>query len=285
MESNNLSIPRELAEQLGDALIELSERGKIRKTNDGLFSVFDVIELAIDKGSPREVWKRLSDKDSSKVVTKCDNFQFPGQGQRSTPVTNLSGIFRIIIELPGNIPNKIKTILSNLGEASIAQVSLSESTAITPVPVVTPSPEMTAMLSMMTNLSTKLEIISQKVDRAEENKRFVQEVAPGLTVTENLVIESKGTLPAVVKYFTAPEWLEAHRSEFSCVPKQRFCLDVSRHYRVMLQNRPLQQNGKFLYNSTHEFVLRNIAESIKADRKKIIEYNRQVQLKLSGLSE
>lgn len=76
--------------------------GSIRLTEDGRYSVYDTIEVLADKKNPRETWKRLC-KEYSEVVTKFDNFQFPGFGQRPTPVASKENILYIIGLLPGAV--------------------------------------------------------------------------------------------------------------------------------------------------------------------------------------
>jgi len=73
----------------------------IRITDDGRFSVFDVVEFC-GKKNPREVWKRIG-VEYSEVVQKCDSFKFPGRGQQFTPVANRENILYIIGLLPGAI--------------------------------------------------------------------------------------------------------------------------------------------------------------------------------------
>ena len=62
---------------------------EIRVTDDGRYSVFDVIAFC-GKKSQSEVWKRLC-VQFPEVLTKCDNFKFPGKGQRETPVASREG--------------------------------------------------------------------------------------------------------------------------------------------------------------------------------------------------
>jgi len=79
---------------------DLSDSG-IRLTDDGRFSVLDVIEFC-GKKNPSDAWKALSDQHSE-VLGKSDNFKFPGRGQRFTPVANRENILYIIGLLPGAI--------------------------------------------------------------------------------------------------------------------------------------------------------------------------------------
>ena len=74
---------------------------EIRVTDDGRYSVFDVIAFC-GKKSQSEVWKRLC-VQFPEVLTKCDNFKFPGKGQRETPVASREGILYIIGLLPGAV--------------------------------------------------------------------------------------------------------------------------------------------------------------------------------------
>lgn len=83
-------------------VLTLAEYGNIRVTEDNRFSVFDTIRVIGGKVNPRVTWKRLCD-DYPEVVTKSDNLQFPGAGQRQTPVADAEGIFYIIGLLPGSV--------------------------------------------------------------------------------------------------------------------------------------------------------------------------------------
>jgi len=71
----------------------------IRVTDDGRFSVLDVIEFCGQK-SPSEVWKRIGIQ-YPEVTQECDSFKFPGRGQQFTPVANRKNILYIIGLLPG----------------------------------------------------------------------------------------------------------------------------------------------------------------------------------------
>jgi hypothetical protein len=73
---------------------------KIRKTEDGRFSVFDLIRIAGGKKNPRDTWKSLCEIHIE-VVDKTDNFKFEGKGQRKTPVANIENSLYILGLLPG----------------------------------------------------------------------------------------------------------------------------------------------------------------------------------------
>lgn len=75
----------------------------IRVTEDGRFSVFDVlVAFGVCKTSRNapEVWNRITERNSE-VITFCDNFKFPGRGQRETPVATEEGIYQILMLCPG----------------------------------------------------------------------------------------------------------------------------------------------------------------------------------------
>lgn len=82
----------------------------VRSTGDGRFSVFDVLMAFIDpterKGkkaaaiNPRQVFKSITERNPE-VVQFCDNFKFPGRGQRETPVATEEGMYQVLMLCPG----------------------------------------------------------------------------------------------------------------------------------------------------------------------------------------
>lgn len=59
--------------------------GDIRVTADGRPSIFDIIKVLGGKRAPRKTWERII-KAHPEVVLLAHNLQFPGSGQRETPV-------------------------------------------------------------------------------------------------------------------------------------------------------------------------------------------------------
>lgn len=76
--------------------------GEIRQTEGERFSIFDTIAIVGGKVNPRKTWSDIC-KQYPEVVTKSDNFQFEGQGQRLTPVASKENILYIIGLLPGAV--------------------------------------------------------------------------------------------------------------------------------------------------------------------------------------
>jgi hypothetical protein len=91
---------------------ELNE-AQIRKTPDDRFSVYDLIEICSGVKNPRDSWDSLC-KAYGEVVGKTDNFQFPGQGQRLTPVATLENCLYILGLLPGHCGKSYREKAANL---------------------------------------------------------------------------------------------------------------------------------------------------------------------------
>ena len=74
----------------------------IRVTEDGRFSVFDVLVGfgVCDKAHCAETLNRIADK-YPEVNGFCVNFKFPGRGQRETPVATEEGLYQILMLCPG----------------------------------------------------------------------------------------------------------------------------------------------------------------------------------------
>jgi hypothetical protein len=75
---------------------------RVRKTEDGRFSVFDAIGFIAQKKNPHLVWKRLA-KQYPEVLTDVTTYKFSGAGQKLTPVANKTAIIEIISLLPGDV--------------------------------------------------------------------------------------------------------------------------------------------------------------------------------------
>lgn len=86
----------------------ISEDGEIRITSAGQPSVFDMIKILGGQKNPHQVWERLFESHPE-VLTKCENFRFPGRGQRDTPVAkDKEGAFYILGLLPGEVGRKYR---------------------------------------------------------------------------------------------------------------------------------------------------------------------------------
>ena len=84
---------------------EISD-SEIRVTDDGRYSVYDLIRFCTGNKNPSQLWN--GDKTDRKtkqkglverfpeVIRKTDNFKFPGRGQRETPIANRENILYII---------------------------------------------------------------------------------------------------------------------------------------------------------------------------------------------
>lgn len=82
---------------------DLDESAKVRKTEDGLYSVYDAIGLC-GATHPAQALSRLDKAyPEMKFAQICANFKFTGQGQRLTPVADKATLFQIIGLLPGKL--------------------------------------------------------------------------------------------------------------------------------------------------------------------------------------
>jgi len=77
------------------------------REQDGLWSVYDLIEVIGGQKNPRKVWERLT-VSFPEVVAKCHNLKFPGAGQRNTPVCDRQVALEIIGLLPGAVGKKYR---------------------------------------------------------------------------------------------------------------------------------------------------------------------------------
>ncbi len=131
----------------------------IRVTPDKRASVFDIIEVYTGDTHPRMVWDRLIQGHDKEVVIGRDNFssdiqvhggdwlsldddctsfldkldnpnlyyQFPGQGQRPTPVLDADGINELLMLLPGKRAAKVRVKFAKIitrylgGDVSLAR--------------------------------------------------------------------------------------------------------------------------------------------------------------------
>ena len=86
------------------------EGDAIRGNEKGQFSIFDVLSAFVkptvrngkqaEDINPRQVYKSITERNPE-VVQFCDNFKFPGKGQRETPVADEEGIYQILMLCPG----------------------------------------------------------------------------------------------------------------------------------------------------------------------------------------
>lgn len=85
-----------------------SEAGSIRVTPQGQPSVFDMIRVLGGQKAPHKVWERLI-QTNPEVLTICQNFRFPGRGQRDTPIAaTKEAAYQILGLLPGAVGTKYR---------------------------------------------------------------------------------------------------------------------------------------------------------------------------------
>jgi hypothetical protein len=74
---------------------------KIRRTEDGRYSVYDLIRIAGGKKNPHDTWKRMADAHSE-LLGKCESeVMGTGKAKKSTPVATVENCLYILGLLPG----------------------------------------------------------------------------------------------------------------------------------------------------------------------------------------
>lgn len=241
-------------------LIELSSRGDIRVTDDGRYSIYDVIGKIAEKCDAPKVWKRLTDKDSA-VLTNCHVWQFPGERQRQTPVTDLAGIIEIIWLLPGDFSNKFRKLGAQLVSEAITSQDESKPTDDLLNAVQTLTNVVSSQYQTINNLTRKLnkladgfEIVTTVNSEYLNLRRYADTTLPGLIELADKIIDSQFSLPAATVHFTAPEWVERHAPELS--QRQRICFykEIAAAHRFLVGCMPQKIKGKYWYTNKHQIL-------------------------------
>jgi hypothetical protein len=98
---------RNAIQQLQNDYAELFAGKEIRETENGKFSVYDYLRTVTEYKNPYDIYTRLCNQ-YPEVVEFCEDFQFPGKGQRNTPVTTRQGLLLIHGLLPGQAGSKYR---------------------------------------------------------------------------------------------------------------------------------------------------------------------------------
>lgn len=87
---------------------EIADFGvEVRFTDDGRVSIYDAITFATGLKNAYSTWSRLA-ATHPEVLAKCENFKFPGRGQRETPVADLQAFLEILVVLPGRLAARVR---------------------------------------------------------------------------------------------------------------------------------------------------------------------------------
>jgi hypothetical protein len=89
------------------------DKAQIRKTPDGKFSIYDLIQICTGVKNPYDSWNSLCSQ-YPEVLGKTEDFQFPGQGQRLTPVATFENCLYILGLLPGHCGKSYREKAANL---------------------------------------------------------------------------------------------------------------------------------------------------------------------------
>ncbi len=99
----------DVQQQLSDLLGRQVKQIRTTSENPPRVSVIDVAILVTgkDQNNSAKDFRRLL-ADYPEVDSNCDDFQFPGKGQRSTKVTDARGVVEIIMLLPGRHAARVR---------------------------------------------------------------------------------------------------------------------------------------------------------------------------------
>lgn len=98
---------------LAQGSIMLEQFGEIRVTEDGRLSAYDLIRVIGGQKNPYQVWKRLV-QDFEPELTNCEDWKFPGERQRNTPIVDKETALKIIGVLPGASGKKYRDLAAKL---------------------------------------------------------------------------------------------------------------------------------------------------------------------------
>jgi hypothetical protein len=84
-----------LAFVFGEEAAEMFRGKSVRVTPDKRVSVYDVIQIVCEVEQPRHNLNAII-SSTPEVGDKITNFQFHGQGQKLTPVTNIQGMLELL---------------------------------------------------------------------------------------------------------------------------------------------------------------------------------------------
>ena len=109
--------------------IDLSKYKECRTTPDGRIAVIDAV-AKVCKCSADYASQKLRNSEVSEIITNLEKYQFPGRGQRPTPVATPNDLMSIISRLPGEQARALRaqqaevTRRVSAGDESVARATL-----------------------------------------------------------------------------------------------------------------------------------------------------------------
>lgn len=100
---------------LGPDAYELLLGKSIRTTHDGRLSLYDFIEAITENEHAGNTWRNIRDRVPEVAQILCD-FQFPGAGQRPTPVITVQEAILVANHLRGPLADHLRKRCAELGK-------------------------------------------------------------------------------------------------------------------------------------------------------------------------
>jgi hypothetical protein len=158
---------------------------KIRVTEDGYASIYDIMKVAGVGDEPTNTWNKLKmrflDPQSTSRTSGNGNptvksFKFTGRGQRDTPVINGAGLVRLLFLLPGIkarqfVAESAETLVRYIGgdESLIEEIRRNRETAL-----VNPSSAQSFMRKNIEPTTSAVSTIENNIELEERRARLVR---------------------------------------------------------------------------------------------------------------
>lgn len=281
-------ISPELIDELVSSLIELSEKGDIRKSFTGRYSIYDIIERITDKSNPHLSWKRLLEQHPDLYHYVRGENLGKSSGYLDTPTCELETAIEIIWLLPGEISNKLRKVSAKI----VGEIVTQKSTELDQNQILTAVSQLTnVVLSQNQNSQLTIASLQKQNERAEKSIQILQEQLVelrdtqkicnemvneyitlrkstetnfvGLAQMNDFIIESKGLLQPVKIKFTCSEWIQQHAPYLSPLQVVRFQRMVADSHRLIVDKQPTRDGLTYQYTSDSEVIFRRVLDTIK----------------------
>lgn len=138
--------------------VELDFEGEhVRVAEDRRASVLDILS-ALGYAKPRDAWARISE-EHPEVVQRSGQHQFPGAGQRLTPVLDREGVLLLLMVAKGKKAGAFREWASRVLLREMEAPAL-------PAPVPGPSPEIAELRAQLAALTASVTALVRLTNRA-----------------------------------------------------------------------------------------------------------------------
>jgi hypothetical protein len=233
--------------------------GRIR-SEDGKHSIFDFIEVFLDKKNPRQVFSELQNADH--VVRKMDNMKFirsDGRLNRESPATDLVGLLYI-----GYTANSEFSV--TLRSASAAHFASDRQIPIIELPPKPIAPIVFEQLAPIAKQEfprlvgkTQTEICQLASDYLQIREVATEQMPTLIDILDHLADPTN--LEEVRCWFTARQWVTQNRRKMTPRQQRHFFRAIADCHRFLTISQPQKRDGVNYYNNRHELLLTACADN------------------------